>query len=100
MKNNLITLFAVILISLLACDRNDSELQKSFSLKVTNQIDEVRKDAFISLEIKELKKLAADFNENAFAVFDNDQELASQLEDNDLDGKADAISFVTDLKPN
>ncbi len=100
MRNHLITFSVAILISLSACSRNDNELQESISLKVTNPIDEVRKDAFISLEIKELKKLAADFNGNAFEVFDNNRELASQLEDKDLDGKSDVISFVTDLKPN
>jgi len=71
----------------------------SFSVKVTNPVNEKRANVLISITAADLKKNAGDFNPNAFVVLDNGKEIASQYNRADVDLSGIAV-VVDQLDPN
>lgn len=70
------------------------------TLSVRNPAAFARKDAEIIIDLAKLKAQAPEFNDKAFVVLHNAQELASQVKDRDDDGNADEIVCVTDFAAN
>lgn len=70
------------------------------TLSVKNSAAIARKDTEVILDFAQLRAQAPAFNDKAFVVLHNAQELASQTLDRDNDGSADAIVCVTDFAPN
>ncbi|MFT2009610.1 DUF4861 domain-containing protein [Pontibacter sp. 13R65] len=54
------------------------EFPKSFTVTVTNPLQEERQDVMVFLKADELKKAASAFNPKAFVVLDGKSEIASQ----------------------
>ncbi len=70
------------------------------TLSVKNPAAFARTDAEIVLEIAKLKAHAPSFNDKAFVVLHNAEELASQANDLNGDGSADQIVCVGDFAAN
>ena len=92
---------------LLGCSSKDdgnAVLKKAYpeviTLPVKNPADFARHEAAIVLEIAKLKAKAADFNDKAFVILSEANELASQANDLDGDGNAEQIVCVADFAPN
>lgn len=69
------------------------------SMTAKNETSLTRNDEAIMLSIEQIKTKAFDFNPNAFVIFSNGTELASQANDLDADGDPDQIVVVMDFKP-
>lgn len=67
---------------------------------VENSANQLRKDAAFFLPVEKIKAKHPNFNANAFVVFHEEQELASQANDLDGDGNADQIVCVADFAPD
>lgn len=76
-----------------------NEYPESLTLTVENETNLFRTDEAVVLNVDELKAKALDFNPNAFVIFSNGTELASQANDLNGDGDPDQIIVVTDFKP-
>jgi len=76
-----------------------NEYPESLTLTVKNETNLLRIDEAMVLNVEELKAKALDFNPNAFVIFSNGTELASQANDLNGDGDPDQIVVVTDFKP-
>ena len=102
------TLLSIGLVALLlgcsAKDDGNAVLKKAYpeviKLSVKNPADFARHEAAIVLEIVKLKAKAADFNDKAFVILSEANELASQANDLDGDGNAEQIVCVADFAPN
>ena len=102
------TLLSIGLVAfLLGCSTKDdgnAALKKAYpediTLSVKNPADFARHEAAIVLEIVKLKAKAADFNDKAFVILSEANELASQANDLDGDGNAEQIVCVADFAPN
>lgn len=102
MTRNLYVFFALILplILIIGCNKNQSnhqpepELSDSLTVKLTNSADINRNDQIVEIQLSSIKTKYADFNENAFVVYDDGKEVPSQTIDTNSDGKADEIAFV------
>lgn len=102
------TLIAILVAtSLCACsaqNENGSSLAQTYpeaiKLAVKNPASRARQDAELVLEMAAIKTKAPQFNDKAFVIVANDQELASQVNDLDGDGHADEIVAVADFAPN
>lgn len=102
------TLLSIGLVALLlgcsAKDDDNTVLKKTYpesiTLSVKDPSDFARHDAAIVLEIAQLKAQAADFNDKAFVVLSQANELASQANDLDNDGNAEQIVCIADFAPN
>ena len=68
------------------------------TLTVENGIDLLRTDEAVVLNVEKLKAKASDFNPNAFVVFSEGIELASQANDLNGDSDPDQIVVITDFK--
>lgn len=95
--------FCALCAFMASCAPNDP-LQRAYpeavTLSVKNPAALARKDAAVVFEITQLKAKAPDFNDQAFVVLHNAQELASQARDRDNDGIADDIVCVADFTAN
>ena len=102
------TLLSIGLVALLlgcsAKDDGNAVLKKAYpeviTLPVKNPADFARHEAAIVLEIVKLKAKASDFNDKAFVILSEANELASQANDLDGDGNAEQIVCVADFAPN
>ncbi len=102
------TLLSIGLVAfLLGCSTKDdgnAALKKAYpediTLSVKNPADFARHEAAIVLEIVKLKAKASDFNDKAFVILSEANELASQANDLDGDGNAEQIVCVADFAPN
>jgi len=93
--------------SLLGCsakDKGNNAFKQTYpeviTLSVKNPAPHARKDAEVVLELAKLRANAPRFNDKAFVVLNNAQELASQTNDGDSDGNADQIVCVADFAAN
>jgi len=75
-----------------------NEYPESLILTVENETNLLRTEEAVVLNVEELKAKASDFNPNAFVIFSNGTELASQANDLNGDGDLDQILAVTDFK--
>lgn len=73
---------------------------EAITLSVKNPASLARKDAEVVLDLAKLKASAPEFNDKAFVVLHNAQELASQANDRDGDGNTDEIVCVADFAAN
>ncbi len=73
---------------------------ESITLSVKNPAALVRQDAAIFLELAKLKTKTPNFNDEAFVILHDAQELASQTNDFNDDGNADQIVCIADFAPN
>jgi len=106
---------AVMLLLSLACFTRAvqaNEPIKSIKILVTNPIDMARSAADVAISISELRRVASDFKPGAAVVTTSNaksleedaavlqtEELPSQVDDLDGDGKADELAFQIDLAP-
>jgi hypothetical protein len=99
------SLLSIVLVALLlGCSKQDNGndvLSKTYpeavALSVKNPSDFARQDAAIGFEIAQLKTKAPNFNDKAFVILHETQELASQTNDLDGDGNADQIVCIADF---
>ncbi len=91
--------FAVLLLS---CSKNnvDSGFEKSFDVELGNQLNVLRTDEAISIKLSDIKTAHPGFNDDAYAVYEGENELESQVSDTDVDGTPDLLTFVKDIKAN
>ena len=94
--NYLSRILLVIIIFLLFACKGRQEI----SVNVINNTHLNLKDAQVEISLSELKQDYPGFNENAVQIYDQDKELAFQVDDRDGDGTADVIMLVTDLRPD
>ena len=104
MRSFLKIISLLIVIFVLGCtpgvDQNiKNEYPESFTIRVSNETDLLRTDEAIVLDVDQLKANAPDFNPNAFVIFSNGVELASQAIDWNGDGDPDQVVAVMDFKP-
>jgi hypothetical protein len=99
MKHIMICLLLILFTS--GCEKVINEYPESLTLELQNQTSLIRKDTPSSLNIKILKVLQPEFNENAFVILDEEnKEIPSQADDLDRDGMADQIILITDFLPD
>ncbi len=81
--------------------KNSQKSQYSDSLVIflTNPLNIGRTDEPISITVLSLEKKIPHFNPHAFAVYDNNGEIASQIDDTDRNGTPDILTIVTDFAP-
>lgn len=107
---------AVMLLLSLACftcTAGADEPVRSIKFLVTNPSEMARSAADITVPVKELRKIAPDFKLGALVVTTSNakslegdaavlqtEELSSQVDDLDGDGKADELAFQIDLAPH
>ncbi len=78
---------------MIACSSPENkEFPKTFSITVGNALDSERESSLVSVLLSDIKSKYADFNPQAFVVFDNDIEVPSQFGKNDQ-GK-ESVLFV------
>ncbi len=104
MKSSVTIIFLSILIFAIGCvpgvdQKIKNEYPKSLSLTAKNETNLVRIDEAVVLNVEQLKAKASDFNSNAFVIFSNGAELASQATDLNDDGNPDQIVAIMDFKP-
>src|SRR6266478_642947 len=86
---------------------------KSIKVAITNPSPDARPGADVVIPIAEIRKVAPDFTPGSIVVAASDaatleqdaatlqtQELASQVDDLDADGKGDELAFQLDLSPH
>jgi hypothetical protein len=69
--------------------------EKQVTVTLTNPLNEVRTDAPISFKLKDLHP---SFQVRSVVVTCNGQEIPSQIDDLNRDGKAEELAFVIDMK--
>lgn len=102
LKKIIILLVFPVMFLITGCEsmkEGGAEYEKSFDIALNNTLGIERTDEAINLELAEIKSAHPDFNSNAFAIFDGDEELASQISDTNLDGVADLITLVKNFQP-
>src|SRR5215813_6865327 len=100
----------LLLLAVFACVTRADEPIKSIKILVTNPSDMARGAADITVPVSELRKIAPDFKPGALVVTTSNaksleedaavlqtEELPSQIDDLDGDGKADELAFQVDL---
>jgi len=107
MKSILTICFAISALFLSGCSKKNSAsgllsetYPESINLSVRNPATFARKEAAIVLALAKLKAGAPNFNDNAFVILHETQELASQMNDLDGDGHADQIVCIADFAAN
>jgi hypothetical protein len=103
--NKVVQMFCLLITMLfIGCatdgDNNVSgEYPESLTITVYNEANLQRSNEAIVLNVKQFKTKAPDFNPDAFVIFSNGAELASQANDLDGDGYPDEIVALADFKP-
>ncbi len=100
-------IFAIAaLLTIFGCSSRDSEdrtIKRTYpeylSLTVFNETDLMRPNEAVFLSVENIKQRTPDFNPNAFVIFCNNEEIASQANDLNGDGGADEILAVMDFNP-
>lgn len=83
------------LIAIVACSApEDKEFPNSFSVTIDNARDAERDQTLVFIPIVDVKAKYADFNTNAFVVYDQEKEVPSQFGKNEM-GK-EGLFFVVD----
>ena len=78
----------------------DKDYPKDFTLQLLSKSDRVIKDEVVLISVDEIKTKHSDFNPLAFVVLEGNKELASQTNDQDMDGQQDQLAFICDFNPN
>jgi hypothetical protein len=73
---------------------------EAVTVRIQNTAGFQRTDGSFSLSVDDLKTLDSDFNPQAFVIFHEEVELASQGNDLDGDGDVDEIVCLADFKPD
>jgi hypothetical protein len=100
-----LSVFLVIIFSLGCTSKVDipqeltDNYPQSIQFSVENKADILKKDALISIEVKNIKQKAADFNSKAYVVVSEGQELPSQINDVNGDGEMDKLYILCDFTP-
>ena len=96
MLRKLIFFIPAFVLILCACSKQGAMpgYQKSFTISLDNTLQAERTDEAINISIASIKEKYPDFNPDAFAVFEKDNEIASQATDINADGIPDYITFV------
>ncbi len=97
----LILLFLFLL--LINCQQKhplQKEFPEAIKISLSNPTDHNRNDELISIQIADLKEKDASFNPNAFVVIDGQNEVASQVVDENSDNDPDQIVFIIDFNAN
>lgn len=92
---NLIMVMLLLSISVTAQETKEFKFYNGLSVEVKNTADVERVDELVAVDLNDLNK-SGKFNEHAFIVYDNDEEIASQVY---TDGENSYVLFVTDLAP-
>jgi hypothetical protein len=71
----------------------------SLVITLTNVLDISRIDEPISVAMVSIVKKFSHFNPVSITLFDGDNEIASQVDDTDRDGKPDVLSFAANFAP-
>jgi len=93
MKTFKLTILAALFLAGCATPE-EKEFPNSFSLVVTNPMDESRTAVMVSLPLTDITAKAADFNTEAYIIMDGKLEIPSQLNANELEDMG--IVFVLD----
>ena len=97
MKNNIkVTLF-VILFSISVLGQDQFNFYKSFDVTAKNELEILRIDELVSVDVKALNDIDKRFNVDAFIIYSDDKEVPSQLYNNGFDC---TILWLTDFQPN
>jgi pectinesterase len=88
-------IIAALLLSISIAQSQNSEIHFS----VTNPIDIVRTSETVSIDLEGLVQLYPHVRGQAIAIDDRENELPSQMIDNDGDGENDEIIFQSTLRP-
>jgi len=75
------------------------EYPEALTISVKNELSLLRDDATVMLNIIKIKEKSPVFNEKAFVVWCDSEELPSQAIDSDGDGRLDQIIVISDFKP-
>jgi hypothetical protein len=92
---------SVVIIYLISCaGPYEKDYPKDFTLQLLSKSDRVIKDEVVLISIDEIKTKHPDFNPLAFVVLEVNKELASQTNDQDMDGQQDYLAFICDFNAN
>lgn len=88
-------IFLGLIALLVACSSpKDKEFPKSFSVTVENTLDSKRDQTIVYIPLVDIKTKYADFNTEAFVVYDQENEVPSQFGKNDMG--QEGVMFVVD----
>ena len=85
MRNMMVQWLIVIsiLIFMIGCTRKVSEIEKVYPEEIKVSVENIalidQEDAFLAINVQDIKENYSDFNENGFIVMDELNELPSQL---------------------
>ncbi len=94
-----IILFTTI-ISFGCSKKKSDEHSKTFIFNITNTSALARNNEVIQFPLSKIKAKYSAFNENNFYITDGKNEIPSQLEDVNADGKPDNLLFLDSFSPN
>lgn len=89
----------IIILFTLGCSGPDSikrEYPESFKISVENPANINRENEAVVLSVTKIKEKHPGFNPEAFVILSDENELASQANDLNGDGKTDQIVFISD----
>ncbi len=88
------------------CDSEDKiplnlkkEYPEALTISAKNGLSLSREDAAVMLDVIKIKEKSPVFNEKAFVVWCDKEELPSEAIDSDGDGRLDRIIIISDFKP-
>lgn len=76
-----------------------SQYSDSLVIFLTNPLDIQRIDEPITINLLSIEAKITHFNARAFAVFDGNKEIPSQIDDMNRNGTPDILTFVADFAP-
>lgn len=77
-----------------------ADYRRAFVVKLKNPADVARPDEVVKLDVAEIAAAVGDFNAKAFVVLRGSEEVPSQANDLNGDGKPDQIVLRTDFQPD
>ncbi|MBU0475220.1 MAG: DUF4861 domain-containing protein [Bacteroidetes bacterium] len=98
MKNQITKILALLLLAnVIGAQTISEKIYNEIELTIKNTTNIERNDNLISVNIKDLELLKNNFNKKAFIIYQNNEEIPSQLYN---DGFECSLIFVSDFKPN
>ncbi|MCB0742383.1 MAG: DUF4861 domain-containing protein [Ignavibacteriae bacterium] len=97
MKKNVMQIAILFFLSVSIYGQSNFTFYKAINVDVKNESNIARTDELVSINVNKLKSVNDNFNKDAYIVFENEKEIASQLYN---DGFDCSIIFVTNFLPN
>ncbi|MCB9211850.1 MAG: DUF4861 family protein, partial [Ignavibacteriales bacterium] len=97
MKKNVMQITLLIFLSVSIYGQSNFTFYKAINVDAKNESNIERINELVSINVNKLKSINENFNKDAYIVFENEEEIPSQLYN---DGFDCSIIFVTNFLPN